>query len=60
LYFSPGITRMIKSGWIKWAEHVACMGDMRNAYKILIGRKGKVLEDLSVGGMLMSKSVLKK
>jgi hypothetical protein len=51
---------MIKSGWIKWAEHVACMGDMRNAYKILIGRKGKVLEDLSVGGMLMSKSVLKK
>jgi len=23
---------------MKWVEHVTCMGEMRNAYKILVGR----------------------
>jgi hypothetical protein len=23
---------------MRWAEHVACMGDMRKAYKILVGK----------------------
>jgi hypothetical protein len=38
LYCSPSIIRMIKSSRIKWAGHVACMGEKRNAYRILVGK----------------------
>jgi hypothetical protein len=38
LYSSPNIIKVIKSRRIKWAGHVACMGEMRNAYKILVER----------------------
>jgi hypothetical protein len=36
LYSSPSIIRMIKSRRMKWAGHVARMGENRNAYKILV------------------------
>jgi hypothetical protein len=36
LFSPPNIIRMIKSRRIKWAEHVARMGEMINAYKILV------------------------
>jgi len=43
LYVSPDIVRMIKSRKMGWVGHVAHMGDMRNAYGILVripeGRK---------------------
>jgi hypothetical protein len=29
---------MIKSTSMGWTEHVALMGEMRNAYKILVGK----------------------
>jgi hypothetical protein len=38
LYSSPSIVTMIKSRKIIWAEHVARMGEERNAYRILVGR----------------------
>jgi hypothetical protein len=38
LYPSPSIIRMIKSGRMKWAGHIARMRDKRNAYRILVGR----------------------
>jgi hypothetical protein len=38
LYASPNIIRMIKSRRMKWAGHVARMGETRNAYRILVGR----------------------
>jgi hypothetical protein len=38
LYSSPNIIRVIKSRRIRWAGHVACMGDRRGAYRILVGR----------------------
>jgi hypothetical protein len=42
LYCSPSIIRMIKSKRMKWAGHVGCMGEKRNAYRILVGtREGK-------------------
>jgi hypothetical protein len=30
--------RMIKSGRMRWAGHVARMGEKRNAYRILVGK----------------------
>jgi hypothetical protein len=37
LYSSPDIIRMIKSMRMRWAGHVARMGETRNAYRILVG-----------------------
>jgi hypothetical protein len=33
---SPSIIRMIKSRRMRWARHVARMGEKRNAYKVLV------------------------
>jgi hypothetical protein len=37
LYSTPSITRMIKSRRMRFTGHVACMGEKRNAYRILVG-----------------------
>jgi hypothetical protein len=39
LYSSPSIIRMIKSGRMRCAGHVARIGETRNAYRILMGKK---------------------
>jgi hypothetical protein len=36
LYCSSNIIRAIKSRRMKWAVHVACMGEKRVAYKVLV------------------------
>jgi hypothetical protein len=38
LYSSPNIIRMIKSRRMRWAGHVARMGETRTAYRILVGK----------------------
>jgi hypothetical protein len=38
LYASPNIIRVIKSKRMRWAGHAVSMGNMRNAYKDLIGK----------------------
>jgi len=38
LYCSPSIFRVIRSRRMRWAGHVACMGDRRGIYRILIGK----------------------
>jgi hypothetical protein len=38
LYSSPNIIRVIKSRRLRWAGHVARMGEQRGAYRILVGR----------------------
>jgi hypothetical protein len=38
LYSSPSIVRVIKARRMRWAGHVACMGEVRGAYNILVGR----------------------
>jgi hypothetical protein len=37
-YASPNIIRVIKVRRMRWACDVSSMGDMRNAYKILVGK----------------------
>jgi hypothetical protein len=38
LYSSPSIIRIIKSRRMRWAGHVARMGDKRNVYRLLVGK----------------------
>jgi hypothetical protein len=38
LYSSPSIVRVIKARGMRWAGHVAPMGEVRGAYNILVGR----------------------
>jgi hypothetical protein len=38
LYSSPNFIRVIKSRRMRWVWHVACMGEERGAYRILVGR----------------------
>jgi hypothetical protein len=44
LHTSPNIVRVIKSRGMRWAGHVARMGEDRSVYRVLVGRpKGKRL-----------------
>jgi hypothetical protein len=38
LYVSPNIIRVIKSRRMRWAGHVARMGERRSAYRLLVGK----------------------
>jgi hypothetical protein len=38
LYSSPSIVRVIKARRMRLAGHVECMGEVRGAYNILVGR----------------------
>jgi hypothetical protein len=42
LYSSPSIVQVIKSRRMRWEGHVACMGEGRDVYRVLVGKpKGK-------------------
>jgi hypothetical protein len=38
LYPLPDIIRHIRSSQMRWAAHVACMGEERKLYKVLVGK----------------------
>jgi hypothetical protein len=38
LYSSPSIIRINKSRRMRWEDHVARMGEKRNAYRLLVGK----------------------
>jgi hypothetical protein len=38
LFSSRSIIRIIKSRRMRWAEHVARMGEKRNVYRLLVGK----------------------
>jgi hypothetical protein len=50
LYSSPNIVRVIKSRRMRWAGHVACMGEGKSVYRFWLGGpKGRdYWEDLGV------------
>jgi hypothetical protein len=51
----PNIIRMVISTRFRKTGHVTCMGEIRNAYKILVGKpEGKrPLEDLGTDGRIL-------
>jgi hypothetical protein len=55
LQASQNIIKVIKSRRMRLAGYVACMGEMRNAYSILVGEsEGKRLfEDLGIDGKII-------
>jgi hypothetical protein len=53
LYLSPNIIRQIKSRRMRWAGHVARMGEERKTYRVLVGKKERDhLEDQGVDGRM--------
>jgi hypothetical protein len=38
LYSSPNIIGQIKSRRMRWVGHVACMGEEREVYRVLVGK----------------------
>jgi len=40
LYCSPNILRVIKSRRMRWAGHVARMGEGRCVYRVVVGKPG--------------------
>jgi hypothetical protein len=55
LYSSPDIIRQVRSRRMRWAGHVARMGEGRNVYSVLVGKNERKfrLEDQGVDGIKM-------
>jgi plasmid maintenance system killer protein len=47
LHDSPNIIMVMKS--MRWTEHVACMGDIRNLYKVLFRLDWRLIYDWILG-----------
>jgi hypothetical protein len=62
LYSSQNTIRMTKPRRIRWARHLARMGEMTTAYKILVGiPKGKApIGNLGIDGRIILKSIMGK
>jgi hypothetical protein len=39
LYFSPNIIQAIKSRKMTWVGHVACIGERKGAYRVVVGKR---------------------
>jgi hypothetical protein len=62
LYSSPNIMCMIKTRRLRWAGHVACTGEKRNAYRVWVGKPEERghLEGLGIEERIILKWMLKK
>jgi hypothetical protein len=48
LYFSPDMVQVISPRRMRWVLHVACIDEMRNAYRVLVGTpEGKIIPGCS-------------
>jgi hypothetical protein len=55
LYSSPTIVRVIRLRRMRWAGHVACMGEGRGMYRVLVGNLSKIdhLVDSDIDGRII-------
>jgi len=61
LYSSPNIVRVIKSRRVRWAGHVARLGERRDVCKVLVGkREGKRPLDPGVDGSIILRWILRR
>ena len=62
LYCSPNIVRVIKPRRMRWAGHVACMGQRRGIYRVLVGKpEGKdQLGDPGLDGRMILERIFRK
>jgi hypothetical protein len=62
LYCSPNIIRVMKSRWMRWAGHVARMGDRRGTYRVLVGdlRLRDHSQDVGVDGRVILEWIFRK
>ena len=59
LYSSPNIVRVTKSRRMRWAGHVARMGEERGVYRVLVGKpEGMLLFSLLATSIFPSTSLL--
>jgi hypothetical protein len=61
LYSSLNIILVIKSR-MRWTEHVACMGEIRNAYKLFVAKpeERENVEELGIGERTILKRIFNK
>jgi hypothetical protein len=52
LYSSPNIVRVIKLRRMKWAGHVACMGEVFTGFWLVVPKGRDHWEDQGVGGRI--------
>jgi hypothetical protein len=59
---SPNIVRVIKSRRMRWAGHVACMGESRGVCRVLVGKSGERnhLEDPGVDVTIILRWIFRK
>jgi hypothetical protein len=62
LYSSPNIIRMMKSRRLRWAGHVARMGERNGAYRALVGKhKGRrLLGNPGIDGRIILKWIFER
>ena len=60
LYSSTNIVRVIKSRRMRWAGHVARMGEERGVYRVLLGREGNHWGDLGIDGWIILEWIFRR